>query len=746
MSGNLAEILSRPIGIDVLTPLQKYQGLAMGNQQVQGAALDNQLKQLQVARTGFAYGQAGIPGVPGAPGSPAAGPAAPGAGPSSAPSGGAAGGAYPGQFADSKFGFPAPMFPAAMAFASPDPTKAMGELNETRRKIMHQAVTGAPPEEFPSVMARMFQAGWVSPDMLSNALSHPEARQRIISSTLTPEAYQAAQTAAMGQGVRYNDSTMQPEVSPVPIVAGGLKAEADTAGHNRGDLPLAGALAGARAGASAAASGQYETTQVVVPDPGHPGQFRTDTILKSALPGFMQANQGARSQTAADLVNPDVTLSPAAFTGRVRGSENAGGNPAAPNSSGPGGAPTSTALGDGQFLEGTWRSTVAAAKPAWADGLTDKQLLAARADPAKAAEMTYALAQQNAPQLQASGAPVNSLTLGLAHQFGAGGAAALLKADSNAPVSSVVGADVLAANPTLRRATVGQVLGQAFQHYGVNGVDLAAPYQVSRPAPAGPASIPGVPKLTPAGETALAATGKNLEADQVTVDHALVGAQQAAQQQTNLHQLRELGGGQINSGSYGEARQGVQNYLASFGPQFVNDFVKAITAGKIDPSKAASTQEFVKIALQTASQAEKANNPQGGLGITQVYQSAFPNLETQETAIRDMSNLFLINQQRTIDHAQGQQKFLDNQRQEFARSGQYRPVQSFDSDFLKSNSPGVYVGAAAALNNKPYATWSKGLSPDQQKEALGVLWRADPSAVVTGPDGKTKYTNPALAR
>lgn len=734
MSGNLAEILARPIGVDVLTPLQKYQGLALGNQQVQGASLDNQLKQLQVARTGFAYGAAGIPGVPGAQPS---GAASSGGG---APSGGDGSGGYPGQFADSKFGFPAPQFPAAMAFASPDPTKAMSELNETRRKIMHQAVTGAPPQDFPAVMARMFQTGWVSPSMLQDALAHPEARQRIIASTLTPEAYQAAQQAARSAGVAMDENTGKDVVSSTAAAGRGNLAAAESAGHNIGELPLAGAVAGARAGASAAASGQYETTQVVVPDPAHPGQFRSDTILKSALPDFMRANQGARAPSAADLVNPDVTLSPAAFTSRVRGRENAGGNPGAANASGPGGTPTSTALGDGQFLVDTWRSTVAGAQPAWAAGLTDKQLLAARADPAKAAEMTYAYAQQNAPKLQAAGAPVNSLTLGLAHQFGPAGAAALLKADAKAPMASLVGKDVIDANPNLRRATVGQVLGEAFQHYGVNGVDLSAPYQVTPTPAAAPASIAGLPKLTPAGEASLAATKTQLENDQVASDHALAGAQQAAQQQTNLHQLRDLGT-EINAGSYGEMRQGVQNYLETFAPDFAKKFVSALTAGKIDPSKAAATQEFVKIALQTASQAEKANNPQGGLGITQVYQSAFPNLETQPSAIRDMSNLFLINQQRTIDHAQGQQAFLDNQRQEFARSGQYRSAQSFDSDFLKTNSPGVYVGAAAALNNKPYEVWSKGLSEDQQKEALGVLWRADPSAAVI-IHGK-RYTAPA---
>ena len=275
---------------------------------------------------------------------------------------------------------------------------------------------------------------------------------------------------------------------------------------------------------------------------------------------------------------------------------------------------------------------------------------------------------------------------------------------------------------------------------------LAGP--VITPLPGGGTAVSSslTPGMVEQQKASVAATAAQFGRDQETVGQSLTAAQAAQAQQANLIELRNKSdASQINTGSYGESRQAVQNYLATFAPQAAQDFVAKLTNGAIDPSKAGATQEFVKLALQAASSAEKANNPGGGLGITQVYQSAYPNLETQASAIKDMSNLFLVNQQRTIDHAVGQQQYLTDQQGNFTRpGGNYSSVMNYDRQFLQTNPPQVYVGAAAALNDVPYSRWSKGLTPQQQQAALGVLWRADPTAQPLGVDGKTRFHNPAL--
>jgi hypothetical protein len=282
---------------------------------------------------------------------------------------------------------------------------------------------------------------------------------------------------------------------------------------------------------------------------------------------------------------------------------------------------------------------------------------------------------------------------------------------------------------------------------GGGGAAAAAPPAAPAATKAAP-TVGGVPELPPLQKAAVETAKGNIAKDQATVDAGMGALSAAQQQQINLTQLRNTGG-QINSGAYGDTVQGVQNYLATWAPEFAQKFVANLTAGKVDPAKAGATQEFVKLALQAASQAEKANNPQGGLGITQVYTSAYPNLETQPTAIRDMSNLFLINQQRVIDHANGAAGFVQRQigpggaAQTDPRA--YNALRNYDQEFAVTNSPQVYVAAAAALNNKPYGEWAKGLNLDQQKAALGVLWRADPTAVVMDARGQPRH-NPALAQ
>jgi len=136
------------------------------------------------------------------------------------------------------------------------------------------------------------------------------------------------------------------------------------------------------------------------------------------------------------------------FADRMIGQENGTGDRTAKN-------PNSSATGNGQFTEATWLQTVKNARPELADNMSDKQLLQLRKDPAFAKEMTVEYAQQNAQILQQGGQHVNATSLALAHRFGPSGAMAVLNAKPDAPLSSVLSADAIKANPGLDKETAG---------------------------------------------------------------------------------------------------------------------------------------------------------------------------------------------------------------------------------------------------------------------------------------------------
>jgi len=134
--------------------------------------------------------------------------------------------------------------------------------------------------------------------------------------------------------------------------------------------------------------------------------------------------------------------------------ENRTGNPAARN-------PRSSAMGDGQFVDGTWLAEIADARPDLTQGRSREQILALRANPALAEDMVVHLAKKNAIALAKTGVPVTPETLYLAHFAGVGGAQKAIDADINAPINTVLGEDVVAANPHLRGMTPGKLFDWA---------------------------------------------------------------------------------------------------------------------------------------------------------------------------------------------------------------------------------------------------------------------------------------------
>lgn len=747
MGSTIEQLIAKPMGVDYLTPLAQWQGLGktqaetgLIQQQATGAGIENQLKGLNLARMGWVFDEAGIPhppvggqGAGGVPGGGLPGGTAPVGGAAAGTAAPSSGSSYPGEMAMKHLGQPLPPLLAATVMTAADPSAALKTANETRRQTIFSTVSGSPPEAYPQAMEQLFRTGYITPDMMRDAIAHPEGRQRIMAATQNPEAYQSMITAARGQGLDIDPRTGQPVVSGAAAAAKGALAQSESYGHSAGELPLAQPLAARKA----AGAGEYDTVQITAPDPDDPTKMRSNTVRRSDLPGFMANNKGARPTSSADLTNPDIALGPGGYADRVRSRENGGGQPGAVSA-------TSNATGDGQFIPTTWLDVVRTAKPAWAQGMTEAQILAQRASPAHAAEMSYAYAQQNAPKLAAAGLPVNSLTLGMAHQFGPDGVTKVLDAKPTTPMSQIVSPAVLAANPQLRNQTAAQANAAAFQHYGVNQVDLTKPF-AAPPTPVAPGAVPGLPVQSPQQVAGLDVTKRAIEGDEGNVTKALGTVDAGQKAQTQLLQVRDLVP-QINAGSFAEAGQRVQNYLATFAPEAAQRFAAAITAGKIDPSKAGATQEFVKLSLQQAGAAERDTlGARGGLGAIQLYQKAFPNLEMQPAAIKDMTNLLLIAHQRDIDYGQGANTYFQANRDAFTGGGQYNSLQKYDGQFQQSNPPQVYVAAAAALNGKPFGEWANHLTPQQQQDALRILWRADPAALVLDNKGQQRHS-PAMAR
>ena len=107
------------------------------------------------------------------------------------------------------------------------------------------------------------------------------------------------------------------------------------------------------------------------------------------------------------------------------------GNPAARN-------PYSSAVGLGQFVEGTWLDLVKRHRPDIAASLNEKQILELRKDPELSRFMTGRYVEQNTSILAKRGLPITPGSIYLSHFAGPGGAAAILAAPENADAATVI--------------------------------------------------------------------------------------------------------------------------------------------------------------------------------------------------------------------------------------------------------------------------------------------------------------------
>ncbi|WP_027533806.1 tape measure protein [Bradyrhizobium sp. WSM3983] len=137
-----------------------------------------------------------------------------------------------------------------------------------------------------------------------------------------------------------------------------------------------------------------------------------------------------------------------------------GGNPAATN-------PKSSAVGVGQFTEGTWLALFDKVFPALAD-ISDAVKLGYRTDADMSRQMLAALTQQNQAALVKAGITPDPTNTYLAHFLGSGGAIKMILANPNELASAVAGQKATNSNPTIlgNGQTAGDVVEWARRKMG----------------------------------------------------------------------------------------------------------------------------------------------------------------------------------------------------------------------------------------------------------------------------------------
>lgn len=140
--------------------------------------------------------------------------------------------------------------------------------------------------------------------------------------------------------------------------------------------------------------------------------------------------------------------------------------------------PKSGAAGTFQFLPATWADTRAK------NPNLNLPATVAQASPQQQSQAEEAFRANNAAELQKAGIPPTPANLYLAHRAGAQGAQAILGASPDAPLSTVVPPEWIAANPDMK-TTVGQFVANANQRFGDGQGGQPQGPQMAQAAPQG---------------------------------------------------------------------------------------------------------------------------------------------------------------------------------------------------------------------------------------------------------------------
>ena len=242
----------------------------------------------------------------------------------------------------------------------------------------------------------------------------------------------------------------------------------------RQDIPTAQALLD-RHRATMNAQDVAEVTRAMMPwQNAQDVQSQMDALLSGVVPGGA-ATQVQFSGTPARTEAEAREMGRASFNARTRGLEGTARNP------------TSSAVGVGQMLEGTWAGLLAQYRPDLMGGMSAQQMMALpKSDPRRKAvmdlrvtnpqlaeEMATHYAEDSAVYLFQRGLPVTPETIYLAHHFGPAGAVPVIQASPDTPIRNVITPQAYDANSYLHGKTVGQVLANHARRAGETGPQTA---------------------------------------------------------------------------------------------------------------------------------------------------------------------------------------------------------------------------------------------------------------------------------
>jgi hypothetical protein len=123
--------------------------------------------------------------------------------------------------------------------------------------------------------------------------------------------------------------------------------------------------------------------------------------------------------------------------------------------------PRSTALGPYQFIASTFLDLVGRHFAAAMDGKSDAEILELRTDTKTARDAALVYTRENAGFLQERGVEASGANLRLAFLVGPTGAARVISAEPKTPVTQLLSASALEANPFMNGMTAGQLLERA---------------------------------------------------------------------------------------------------------------------------------------------------------------------------------------------------------------------------------------------------------------------------------------------
>lgn len=123
--------------------------------------------------------------------------------------------------------------------------------------------------------------------------------------------------------------------------------------------------------------------------------------------------------------------------------------------------PRSSALGPFQFIHSTFYEVVMRHLPEVADGKSYAEIQALRVDMKVARQAALAYTRQNAVSLNARGVKPEPGFLRLAFLVGPTGAVAVISAKPETPVSALLSAAAIGANPFMRKMTAEQLIDRA---------------------------------------------------------------------------------------------------------------------------------------------------------------------------------------------------------------------------------------------------------------------------------------------